>query len=208
MRQPLHCKKNVVFFLAEEQVPVCGKQLNKRHLVGSKGMGGVGPSPKPILRTLAFARRSTLHCIAGKRKGSSEGSFAEFTTILATARPSAGGSVQTSIRSLMRWRANSAGAFNRMGLPHRISSDYPAAFAEAYIRPEVRLEIGPLASWIPSSTRIIRPYAFDVLARLFENPDCEVLAIAAERTFWEGNHLAPGGAPPITNSIALLASLL
>jgi len=81
----------------------------------------------------------------------------------------------------------------RVGLAAAVDPDdqqvvnirYPAAFAETYIRPEVRLEIGPLASWVPSSNRIIRPYAFDVLPKLFENPDCEVLAIAAERTFWE-----------------------
>jgi hypothetical protein len=50
---------------------------------------------------------------------------------------------------------------------------------------EVRLEIGPLASWVPSARHVIRPYAFDVLPEVFENPDCEVVAIAAERTFRE-----------------------
>ena len=69
--------------------------------------------------------------------------------------------------------------------PHTVNIRYPAAFAETYIRPEVRLEIGPLASWVPSATHVIRPYAFDVLPEVFENPDCEVVAIAAERTFWE-----------------------
>jgi predicted nucleotidyltransferase component of viral defense system len=69
--------------------------------------------------------------------------------------------------------------------PHTVNIRYPAAFAETYIRPEVRLEIGPLASWVPSSTHVIRPYAFDVLPEVFQNPHCEVVAIAAERTFWE-----------------------
>ena len=32
---------------------------------------------------------------------------------------------------------------------------------------------------------MIRPYAFDVVPEVFENPVCEVVAIAAERTFWE-----------------------
>ena len=32
---------------------------------------------------------------------------------------------------------------------------------------------------------MIRPYAFDVVPEVFENPACEVVAIAAERTFWE-----------------------
>jgi hypothetical protein len=62
---------------------------------------------------------------------------------------------------------------------------YPAAFSKEYIRPEVRLEIGPLASWVPSARHSIKPYACDVLPEVFENPTCEVVAIAAERTFWE-----------------------
>ena len=69
--------------------------------------------------------------------------------------------------------------------PYAVNMRYPAAFAEAYIRPEVRLEIGPLASWVPSARHAIRPYASDALPGVFENPDCEVVAIAAERTFWE-----------------------
>jgi hypothetical protein len=69
--------------------------------------------------------------------------------------------------------------------PHVVNIRYPAAFAESYIRPEVRLEIGPLASWVPSATHTIRPYAFDVLPEVFESPSFEVVAIAAERTFWE-----------------------
>jgi hypothetical protein len=69
--------------------------------------------------------------------------------------------------------------------PHVINIHYPAAFSEKYIRPEVRLEIGPLASWVPSAPHVIRPYAFDVFPKIFENPDCPVIAIAAERTFWE-----------------------
>ena len=69
--------------------------------------------------------------------------------------------------------------------PHVINIHYPAAFLETYIRPEVRLEIGPLASWVPSARRTIRPYASDILSEVFENPACEVVAITAERTFWE-----------------------
>ena len=68
---------------------------------------------------------------------------------------------------------------------HVINVRYPAAFSEAYVRPEVRLEIGPLASCVPSSAHVIRPYAHDALPQLFENPDCRGVAIAAERTFWE-----------------------
>ena len=69
--------------------------------------------------------------------------------------------------------------------PYVVNIQYPAAFSEAYIRPEVRLEIGPLASWAPSASHIVRPYLFDVLPAVLANPDCTVVAIAAERTFWE-----------------------
>lgn len=66
-----------------------------------------------------------------------------------------------------------------------VNTHYPAAFSEAYIRPEVRLEIGPLASWVPSAVHTIAPYAFEVFPKVFDNPSCPVLAIAAERAFWE-----------------------
>lgn len=69
--------------------------------------------------------------------------------------------------------------------PQVVNIHYPASFSEAYIRPEVRLEIGPLASWVPSAAHVIRPYASDVFPEIFENPVCPVVAIAAERTFWE-----------------------
>jgi predicted nucleotidyltransferase component of viral defense system len=69
--------------------------------------------------------------------------------------------------------------------PHTVNVFYPAAFAEEYIRPAVRLEIGPLASWIPSSSHPIKAYAAEVFPEAFSNPDFEVVAIDAERTFWE-----------------------
>ena len=62
---------------------------------------------------------------------------------------------------------------------------YPAAFSEAYLRPEVRLEIGPLASWVPSHAHEIRPYAAEEFPGVFVAPHCPVVAIDAERTFWE-----------------------
>ena len=62
---------------------------------------------------------------------------------------------------------------------------YPAAFALSALRPEVKLEIGPLASWVPSDRFSIQPYAAETHARVFDEPACEVTAILAERTFWE-----------------------
>ncbi len=69
--------------------------------------------------------------------------------------------------------------------PHTVNVRFPAAFSASYIRPEVRLEIGPLASWVPSSAQTIHPYAADSFPKAFVEPDCAVIAIDAERTFWE-----------------------
>ena len=69
--------------------------------------------------------------------------------------------------------------------PHALNVIYPAAFSDAYLRPEVRLEIGPLAAWMPSDNFRIQSYAAEAFPRLFKQPDCAVQAIRAERTFWE-----------------------
>jgi hypothetical protein len=69
--------------------------------------------------------------------------------------------------------------------PHTVNVFYPAAFSAEYIRPAVRLEIGPLASWIPSSPHTIQPYAAQSFPGAFNDPGCSVIAIDAERTFWE-----------------------
>lgn len=69
--------------------------------------------------------------------------------------------------------------------PHVININYPAAFSDEYLRPEIRLEIGPLASWFPSDRYSVQPYAAEVFPHLFEHPNCSVKAIKAERTFWE-----------------------
>lgn len=69
--------------------------------------------------------------------------------------------------------------------PHTVNVRYPASFAVAYIRPEVRLEIGPLASWVPSEQHTIQPYAAEKFPQAFEETTCAVTAIRAERTFWE-----------------------
>ena len=69
--------------------------------------------------------------------------------------------------------------------PHTVNVFYPAAFEAEYIRPAVRLEIGPLASWVPSSSHSIKAYAAQAFPEAFSNPVFEVIAIDAERTFWE-----------------------
>jgi hypothetical protein len=69
--------------------------------------------------------------------------------------------------------------------PHTINIKYPAAFAADYILSNVRLEIGPLASWVPSGSRFIHPYAAESFPQAFGDSQCGVVAIDAERTFWE-----------------------
>jgi hypothetical protein len=69
--------------------------------------------------------------------------------------------------------------------PHVLNIRYPGAFADTYLRPEVRLEIGPLASWLPFGEYRIRPYAAEEFPQVFHRFECRVKAIRAERTFWE-----------------------
>lgn len=68
---------------------------------------------------------------------------------------------------------------------HALNVMYPAAFSDAYLRPEVRLEVGPLAAWMPYDHYRIKPYAAEAFPQLFKQADCAVQAIRAERTFWE-----------------------
>lgn len=69
--------------------------------------------------------------------------------------------------------------------PHVIEVRYPAAFADTYLRPEVRLEIGPLAAWLPHEDRTISAYAAEAFPQLFARRAVAVRVISAERTFWE-----------------------
>ncbi len=55
----------------------------------------------------------------------------------------------------------------------------------AYVHPAVRLEIGPLAAWMPWQNATIRPYAAETFPQLFAEPACQVPVVATKRTFWE-----------------------
>lgn len=69
--------------------------------------------------------------------------------------------------------------------PDVIHVIYPGSFSDEYLRPEVLLEVGPLAQWTPNASYEILPYAADVFPGQFEHPRCRVQAVCAERTFWE-----------------------
>lgn len=66
-----------------------------------------------------------------------------------------------------------------------INITYPASFRDAYIMPQILLEIGPLAQSAPSESYPIKSYAAEEFPDIFEKKACNVTAIMAERTFWE-----------------------
>ncbi len=66
-----------------------------------------------------------------------------------------------------------------------INIQYPSLFSDPALRPQILLEIGPLASWSPSSTYEISSFVAQKFPKHFENPTCQVATIVAERTFWE-----------------------
>lgn len=69
--------------------------------------------------------------------------------------------------------------------PFNIHISYPATFKDGYLRNEILLEIGPLASWLPYDSFAISPYIVDVFPTLFDRLSCQVNTILAKRTFWE-----------------------
>jgi hypothetical protein len=66
-----------------------------------------------------------------------------------------------------------------------ISVRFPSLFKADYLRPEILLEIGPLASWSPSAVFEVTPYAAIHFPALFNRPVCKIPTILAKRTFWE-----------------------
>ncbi|GAB1262174.1 nucleotidyl transferase AbiEii/AbiGii toxin family protein [Aurantivibrio plasticivorans] len=68
---------------------------------------------------------------------------------------------------------------------YAIVAKYPALYDAGYIRPEILLEIGPLAAWSPSDKFPVQAYAAQHFPRLFERAQCTVPTILPERTFWE-----------------------
>lgn len=66
-----------------------------------------------------------------------------------------------------------------------INVKYPNAFDDSYLRPEILLEIGPLASWLPSDSFEISSFAAQKFPQVFEKGNCTVNTIVAKRTFWE-----------------------
>ena len=57
--------------------------------------------------------------------------------------------------------------------------------ATGSLRPQVKLEFGSLYDQRPTGTHTIRPLAAEVFPQLFREASCPVVALEAERTFWE-----------------------
>ena len=66
-----------------------------------------------------------------------------------------------------------------------INIQYPSLFSDTALRPQILLEIGPLASWSPFSTYMISSFVAQKFPEHFKNPTCQIATIVAERTFWE-----------------------
>jgi hypothetical protein len=66
-----------------------------------------------------------------------------------------------------------------------IQVNYPAVFNDMYLRPQILLEIGPLAAWLPFGEYTITSFTAETFPQLFTHAICKVKAIVAERTFWE-----------------------
>ena len=62
---------------------------------------------------------------------------------------------------------------------------YPHVFNTDYLRQEIRLEIGPLAEWVPSHPVAITSTAAEQFPAAFQQPETIVPTVDVERTFWE-----------------------
>ncbi len=71
------------------------------------------------------------------------------------------------------------------GKQDNIIITYPKAFPDEYIRPEILLEIGAKAAWVPHAEYTITSYAAEAYPGVFENPSVQIVATTPERSFWE-----------------------
>ncbi len=62
---------------------------------------------------------------------------------------------------------------------------FPQIFEAEYLRSCVRLEIGPLAEWMPSHETTVTPFAAEKYPNIFSQKETSILTIDAEKTFWE-----------------------
>ena len=69
--------------------------------------------------------------------------------------------------------------------PENIVVTYPKSFDDPYLRPQILLEIGAKAAWVPHGAYTIHPYAAEIYPQIFDFPDAAIKATTPERSFWE-----------------------
>ena len=62
---------------------------------------------------------------------------------------------------------------------------YPINYSNKYLRNYIRLEIGPLAKWVPSHLKSISPFVCEIYPNRFKQKESLILTTDIERTFWE-----------------------
>lgn len=62
---------------------------------------------------------------------------------------------------------------------------YPKSFSLSSVLPQIKLEFGPMAEFVPNENRAIRPYAAEHFPTPFRRVETSVRTVSAERTFWE-----------------------
>ena len=90
---------------------------------------------------------------------------------------------------------------------HVLLLQYPVSFRSSYIVPHIRLEIGPLAAWLPNQEFPVLPYVAEAFPQLSIMP-VSVPTILAERTFWENSASGASSAGAFESSSALFPALL
>jgi hypothetical protein len=66
--------------------------------------------------------------------------------------------------------------------------EYPTHFGsqhQRYVRPMVKIELDARSDRWPAHKHAIRPLIAEEFPKIFSAPDCDVFALAPERTFWE-----------------------
>lgn len=62
---------------------------------------------------------------------------------------------------------------------------YPKLYDINYVKPQISLEIGPLAAWTPSQSISISPYIAEKMPNALTQNKTNVLTVMPQRTFWE-----------------------
>lgn len=63
--------------------------------------------------------------------------------------------------------------------------EYPHAFGNDYVKPAVKVELGPLAAWTPNERRQMQSYIQQVYPNLFVDQSFAVFVTKPKRIFWK-----------------------